>query len=124
MLNLIIGMLTLNKKLNENANFNNLWNQFINGEVNFENLDLKHSAATRVNGGKLLKKIGESNKFILGGSADLAASTKQIISDSTYSSKNRSGQNIEFGIREHGMAAIVNGISLHSKIFRVWFQLF
>jgi len=108
---------TLNKKLKEDSSFNNLWNQFINGEVNFENLDLKQSAATRVNGGKLLKKIGESNKFILGGSADLAASTKQIISDSTYSTINRSGQNIEFGIREHGMAAIVNGISLHSKIF-------
>ena len=107
----------LNKKLNEDNSFNKLWNQFINGEVNFETLDLKQSAATRVNGGKLLKKIGESNKFILGGSADLAASTKQIISDSTYSSINRGGQNIEFGIREHGMAAIVNGINLHSKIF-------
>jgi len=108
---------TLNKKLNQDGSFNILWNQFINSEINFENLDLKQSAATRVNGGKLLKKIGESNKFILGGSADLAASTKQIISESTYSSKNRSGQNIEFGIREHGMAAIINGISLHSKLF-------
>ncbi len=108
---------TLNKKLNEDNSFNKLWNQFINGEINFENLDLKQSAATRVNGGKLLKKIGESNKFILGGSADLAASTKQIISESIYSPKNRSGQNIEFGIREHGMAAIINGISLHSKLF-------
>ena len=57
------------------------------------------------------------NKFVLGGSADLAASTKQIISDESYTSKNRSGQNIEFGIREHSMAAVVNGISLHSNLF-------
>ena len=56
-----------------------------------------------------------SNRFILGGSADLAASTKQIISNSIYSHQNRSGQSIEFGIREHAMAAVVNGITLHSN---------
>ena len=107
----------LNKKLNEDEIFKGLWTQFINNQITYENLDLKQTAATRVNGGKLLKKIGESNKFIMGGSADLAASTKQIISDNTYSSTNRNGQNLEFGIREHAMAAIVNGINLHSNIF-------
>ena len=75
------------------------------------------NAATRVSGGNYLNLIGSENTFILGGSADLAASTKQIISDEVYSSNNRKGQNIEFGIREHAMAAVVNGINLHSKLF-------
>ena len=71
-----------------------------------------------------MKLIGLENKFVLGGSADLAASTKQIISDESYTSKNRSGQNIEFGIREHSMAAVVNGISLHSNLFSLIVFLF
>jgi transketolase len=69
-----------------------------------------------VTGSEVLNSIGESNRFILGGSADLAASTKQIISNSIYSHENRSGQSIEFGIREHAMAAVVNGITLHSNL--------
>ena len=81
-----------------------------------ENLEFK-DAATRVSGGNYLNQIGSENNFILGGSADLAASTKQILSDEVYSSTNRNGQNIEFGIREHAMAAIVNGINLHSKLY-------
>ena len=107
----------LNKKLQRDSKFKLLWEQFESHELlipeSFEKLD----TATRVSGGKYLNSIGSKNKFILGGSADLAASTKQIISDEIYSSTNRAGQNIEFGIREHAMAAIVNGINLHSKIY-------
>ena len=107
----------LDKKLKEDDEFKLLWKQFESQELlvpeTFENTN----TATRVSGGKYLNLIGSNNRFILGGSADLAASTKQIISDEVYSSNNRKGQNIEFGIREHAMAAVVNGINLHSKLF-------
>ena len=107
----------LDKKLKEDDEFKSLWKQFESQELlipeTFENTNV----ATRVSGGKYLNLIGSKNSFILGGSADLAASTKQIISDEVYSSNNRKGQNIEFGIREHAMAAVVNGINLHSKLF-------
>ena len=107
----------LNNKLETDESFKKLWEQFCANEVLFpENFEIKNGA-TRVIGGDYLNSIGSLNKFIMGGSADLAASTKQIVSNETYTSKNRSGQNIEFGIREHSMAAVVNGINLHSKLF-------
>jgi len=107
----------LNNKLETDESFKKLWEQFCSNEFLFpENFEIKNGA-TRVTGGDYLNSIGSLNKFVMGGSADLAASTKQIVSNETYTSKNRSGQNIEFGIREHSMAAVVNGINLHSKLF-------
>ena len=107
----------LNNKLETDESFKVLWEQFCSNEVIFpENFEIKNSA-TRVTGGEYLNLIGSLNKFLIGGSADLAASTKQIVGDENYTSENRSGQNIEFGIREHSMAAIVNGLNLHSELF-------
>ena len=56
-----------------------LWNQF--NEKNIANLKtvLNEKKATRVAGSEVLKDIGKNNKFILGGSADLAASTLSLI---------------------------------------------
>jgi len=107
----------LNNKLKNDESFKKLWEQFVKNELNFPESFEIQEAATRVTGGNYMKLIGLENNFVLGGSADLAASTKQIISEESYSSKNRSGQNIEFGIREHSMAAVVNGINLHSNLF-------
>ena len=109
--------INLNKKLEEDNKFKSLWEQFESFEILIPEFSGITNAATRVSGGNYLNLIGSENTFILGGSADLAASTKQIISDEVYSSNNRKGQNIEFGIREHAMAAVVNGINLHSKLF-------
>ena len=107
----------LDKKLKNDESFKIMWNQFCTNELTFpENFEIS-DGATRATGGSYLNLIGAKNKFVLGGSADLAASTKQVVSDKTYSSDNRTGQNIDFGIREHSMAAIVNGINLHSKLF-------
>ena len=107
----------LNNKLKNDESFKKLWEQFEKNELNFPESFEIQEAATRVTGGNYMKLIGLENKFVLGGSADLAASTKQIISEESYTCENRSGQNIEFGIREHSMAAVVNGISLHSNLF-------
>ena len=106
----------LEDKKSTDDDFAKLWNQFHHKEIELSNLHNNDNKATRVAGSEVLKSIGESNRFILGGSADLAASTKQIISNSIYSYENRAGQSIEFGIREHAMAAVVNGITLHSNL--------
>ena len=109
--------INLNNKLETDESFKILWEQFCSNKVIFpENFEITKNA-TRVTGGEYLNLIGSLNKFVIGGSADLAASTKQIVGDETYTSENRSGQNIEFGIREHSMAAVVNGLNLHSKLF-------
>ena len=107
----------LDNKLKNDGSFKKLWEQFEKNELSFPESFEIQEAATRVTGGNYMKLIGLENKFVLGGSADLAASTKQIISEESYTSENRRGQNIEFGIREHSMAAVVNGISLHSNLF-------
>ena len=72
--------------------------------------------ASRILGSKILENLSESTNSIIGGSADLAASTKQIIDQSYFSSTNYKGRSLEFGIREHAMGAITNGITLHSNL--------
>ena len=106
----------LESKLQSDKNFRQLWNQFNNFETSEVELEWSSDEASRVIGGKILNEYGLSNKFIIGGSADLAASTKQIISDNTFGSNNFGGNSIEFGIREHAMGGIVNGLALHSNL--------
>ena len=106
----------LKSKLQSDKNFRQLWNQFNNFETSAVELEWSSDEASRVVGGKILNEYGLSNKFIIGGSADLAASTKQIISDNTFGSNNFGGNSIEFGIREHAMGGIVNGLALHSNL--------
>ena len=106
----------LDKRLSNDDNFKIMWNKFNN--IDFQPLSLEWSddQASRVIGGKILNEMGKSNNFIIGGSADLAASTKQIISNEVFGSENYGGNSLEFGIREHAMGGIVNGIALHSNL--------
>ncbi len=67
---------------------------------------------------KVLNQIAVNHPFLIGGSADLAPSTKTRLTfegAGDFSSENYAGRNFHFGIREHAMAAILNGLSL-SKI--------
>lgn len=69
--------------------------------------------STRVSSGKILNSIAENYPFIMGGSADVSNSTHAKIKEEGYFSSNESGnRNIAFGVREHAMAAIANGIAL------------
>jgi transketolase len=79
--------------------------------------------ATRVSSGKVLNAIAARLPDLIGGSADLAPSTKTWIEDSPAfagpSNGNDDcyeGRNIHFGVREHGMAAIVNGMAYHGGV--------
>ena len=66
--------------------------------------------------GFILNEAAKTFTNLVGGAADVAASTKAIINDSEfYSAENRLGRNIHFGIREHSMGSISNGIALYLK---------
>lgn len=70
--------------------------------------------ATRSSGGKVLHAVLQNRPELIGGSADLAASNKTFYPDrGVISPESKTGQMIHFGIREHAMAAITNGLTLH-----------
>jgi len=74
--------------------------------------------ATRAAGRDVLQSVAAELPLLIGGSADLYGSTLNYISaDKDFDPTNRSGRNIRFGIREHGMAAIANGIA-YDGLFR------
>src|SRR5438046_5147862 len=74
--------------------------------------------ATRKAGGEVLQPIAKARPNLISGSADLYGSTMNYIKDSgDFTRDNPGGRNIRFGIREHGMCAILNGVSYHG-IFR------
>jgi transketolase len=74
--------------------------------------------ATRKAGADVLQPLAAAMPLLISGSADLHGSTLNYIqSDKDFSPENFAGRNIRFGIREHGMAAISNGIA-YDGIFR------
>jgi transketolase len=75
-------------------------------------------AATRNCGGDILNHLAKAIPHLITGSADLFGSTKNYIKDGgDFSRNNPTGRNIWFGIREHAMAGIVNGIK-YDGLFR------
>ncbi len=74
--------------------------------------------ATRAASGKVLNALALKVPNLVGGSADLAPSTKTIIADSPDMRPDQEpgGRNLHFGVREHGMGAIVNGMALHGGV--------
>jgi len=74
--------------------------------------------ATRKAGSEALQPIAQAMPFLMSGSADLHGSTLNYIKDGgDFTRDTPAGRNIHFGIREHGMCAILNGISYHG-LFR------
>jgi transketolase len=74
--------------------------------------------ATRKAGGDVLQPIAVAVPALIGGSADLYGSTLNYINcDKDFNPENRGGRNIRFGIREHAMCSILNGIA-YDGIFR------
>ncbi|ODS31213.1 MAG: transketolase 1 thiamin-binding isozyme [Candidatus Scalindua rubra] len=72
--------------------------------------------ASRAANNKILNLIASKVPWFMGGSADLGPSTKTYIKETaSFSRENYSGRNFHFGIREHAMGGIINGMSL-SKI--------
>ena len=73
--------------------------------------------ATRSASGKVLNAIAPKLPELIGGSADLAPSTNTLMKKgSDFSATNHGGRNMHFGIREHGMGAVLNGMALHGGV--------
>jgi transketolase len=82
--------------------------------------------ASRDAGGKVLNAIAPKLPWLVGGSADLAPSTKTLIDSSgSFQPGSYDGRNLHFGVREHGMGAIVNGMALsHLRSYSATFFVF
>jgi len=73
--------------------------------------------ATRAAIGQIFDQVAEKTPGFLGGAADLVASTRTKIGFSgSFSKEDRTGRNIHFGIREHAMGAITNGMAVHGGL--------
>ncbi len=100
------------------------WDLFMNGDlpVGWESVlpvfptDAK-GMASRVASGKVLNAVAQKVHNLIGGSADLAPSNKtEIAGEPDFQPDSFEGRNLRFGVREHGMGAILNGMALHGGI--------
>lgn len=66
-----------------------------------------------ITSGKVLNELSKLNQSIIGGSSDVFRATKTLIEkEDVFSPKNYKGRNIYFGVREHAMGAILNGLAI------------
>lgn len=78
--------------------------------------------ATRTTSSIVLNKLAAKMPTLFGGSADLGPSNQSVMKDTetqvygTFSPENYAGRNVHFGIREHAMVAICNGLKLHGGV--------
>lgn len=102
-------------------------------EGDFRGLDLdalkakEKEVASRSASGEAINLLAALNDNFLGGSADLGPSNKSVMTAYGYSfADNPGGRNIHFGVREHAMGAIVNGMTVSSglKVFGATFMVF
>jgi transketolase len=99
------------------------WDQWFNGKLPENLLDdpefmkFEKPDATRNSSGTALNRLAAMLPNLIGGSADLAPSNKtEMKGKGDFSAENYSGCNMHFGVREHAMAAIGNGIALHGGL--------
>ncbi|MCW3091140.1 MAG: Transketolase [Ferruginibacter sp.] len=78
---------------------------------------VKGGIATRKASGKVLNAIAASLPGLIGGSADLSPSTDTTLDKyDSFSANNRGGRNFHFGIREHAMGSVLNGMAISKSI--------
>ena len=81
--------------------------------------------ATRNASGEVLNAIAARVPLMIGGDADLAGSTKTLLKGQENTGPGKpTGRNLRFGVREHAMGAIVNGLSLHGGIIKPYSATF
>ncbi len=94
-----------------NKNFPDNWHESL---PTFEPAEAK---ATRAYSGDVINAIADKIPNLIGGSADLTPSNNTTIKNSTsYQSTNYGGRNMHYGIREHAMGGIMNGIALYGGL--------
>ena len=110
--------------LGENPELAAEWNRMQSGELPSdlrEKLPVFESSegsiATRAASGKVINAIAEALPELIGGSADLAPSNNTMVKEQdSIESARMDGRNMHFGIREHAMGAMMNGMALHGGI--------
>ena len=81
--------------------------------------------ATRSAGGEALNALAQYAPTMIGGDADLAGSTRTLIAGANNTGPQQAAErNLRFGVREHGMGAIVNGLALHGGIVKPYSATF
>lgn len=101
-----------------------LWDQMMNREIpqNLQDqlmakLDLEKPNATRNSSGLVIQELAKLVPSLWGGSADLAPSNKtDVKGGGDYSRDNPLGRNIHFGVREHAMGSLMNGMALYGGV--------
>lgn len=85
-----------------------------------------YSEELRESNSKIMNIISDRTKFFLGGSADLSTSCHTALyKEIDFTKKERTGRNIPFGVREHAMGAILNGMALSNlRLFGSTFLVF
>ena len=116
----------------ESQDFIEMWNIAFNNSYTFSNLpkyESNQKIATRKVWGAFIEDFAKTHPFIVGGSADLEPSNvtagfAELVED--YSSTNRNGRNLAYGVREFPMGTINNGIAQHGglKVFGATFFVF
>lgn len=110
------------------------YSKWMSGEIDNETLlnneefwSFDKEMATRESSGIIINRLANLIPNLVGGSADLAPSNKTYMSEKgDFSAEDRSGRNLHFGVREHAMAAIANGMYAHGglKVFCATFFVF
>ena len=107
----------------ENPELAKLWDKFMSNEVisiddaAMPAFEIGDSPATRQASGKSLVSACAAVPNLVGGSADLAPSNNTVVPDNgDFSRADRAGRTLHFGIREHAMGGITNGIVLHGGL--------
>lgn len=110
------------------------YSKWMSGEIDSESLlnneefwSFDKEMATRESSGIMINRLANLIPNLVGGSADLAPSNKTYMSGKgDFSAEDRSGRNLHFGVREHAMAAIANGMYAHGglKVFCATFFVF
>jgi transketolase len=93
-------------------------NKYVNDILESEDYFVSEgSKASRVSSFEVINKLAKIMPNLIGGSADLAPSTKSLMTDrGHFSTEDHSGSNLHFGVREHAMTAIANGMKLHGGL--------
>ncbi len=106
------------------------WDRVMNRELPSDlksalpKFEVGSSLATRNAGGKVLTALSAKLPELVGGSADLSPSTKTYVEGAgDIGNGNFGGKNFHFGVREHAMGSILNGLSVHGG-FRVYGSTF
>lgn len=99
------------------------WTRRMSGELpkgwdsELPSFEVGSAMATRVAGSKVLQSIAKHMPELVGGDADLGCSTKTIMAGlGSFAADAREGRNIHYGVREHAMGAIQNGIAYHGGL--------